>query len=415
MKIAHVLGSFSLAKTPDESSLSGVVRAALELAQAQTRRGHDVTVVAVGTEAWVSSWQGVKLVQLRWQPNLRLELAGRTLDFSVHAPLVRFTRRNDFDVVQGHLYYYLRFLKAKLRVSHFHADPFYAGSDPTGPSADPSTGPSAEQVGAAKRAEFRLIARCSSAQVAVSHFIAEEVRRGFALSGAQANLYTVPNGVLHERFNTGTVMRRGARQELGLAEDAVAFLFVGAVVATKGLLTLAKAFAVLAKQDPRVHLLVAGSASLWDMAAGPQPGHGRGYERHVLEQLQPLLAAGRVQVLGSVTNAAIPRVYAASDVVVVPSIWREAFPLVALEALASGKPLIASAVGGLPEVVTADNGCLVPPGDETALYAAMRTFLEPELRQRRGAAARQSAQHFSWDKAAAQLERVYTTPLSVSA
>ena len=144
MKIVHVLGNFKLPQNPDEGA-SGVVRAALEIARAQTHRGHEVTVAAVGQEPWEVVWNGVKVVQLGATPWARVQLGDRTLDFSTHTPLVRLSRRHTFDVIHGHLYYYLRFLRARIRVVHFHADPFY---DAAAENVTP------ERAAQAKRADF---------------------------------------------------------------------------------------------------------------------------------------------------------------------------------------------------------------------------------------------------------------------
>jgi glycosyltransferase involved in cell wall biosynthesis len=104
----------------------------------------------------------------------------------------------------------------------------------------------------------------------------------------------------------------------------------------------------------------------------------------------------------------MPAVYNASDAVVVPSVCREAFGLVALEALAAGRPVIASSTGGLVEIVNEHNGILVPPGDEAGLEAAMRALSgDLALRRRLGRAARQHAQQFSWGGAAGQLDAIY--------
>lgn len=397
MKLLHVLGNFKLPRDP-EGGASGVIRAALEIARTQTRQGHEVTVVAVGPERWETAWQGVRLLQLQGTPWARVSLGSHTFDLSTHTPLIRLTQQEKFDVVQGHLYYYLRFLRAGARVSHFHADPLYG----------------AGRALEAKRADFEVIAGCSDAQVAVSHFIARQIEKGMALSGAQPKVHTVHNGVLHKRFGTDGAAHGGAalRAAHGIPDEAVVFLFVGAVVPEKGLGHLVGAFERLAKRDARVQLLVAGSASLWDMAG---QNAGRGYEADVVERLRPLVEAGKAHLLGAVKDSDMPCVYAACDVMVVPSVWPEPFGLVALEALAAGKPVIASDVGGLPETVGPDNGRLVAPGDDAALAAAMHAFTDPALRRAHGLTARASARHFSWDAAARKLERIYETALSVRA
>lgn len=392
MKLLHVLGNFKLPRNP-EDGVSGVVRAALEIARAQTRRGHEVTLVSVGPEARQTTWQGVTLRQLPLVPWARARFGGHTLDLSTHTPLIRLTQRENFDIVQGHLYYYLRFLRAGARVAHFHADPLYGVGE--------------EEVLAAKRADFRVIAGSSDAQVAVSHFIARQIKKGMALSGARHEVHTVHNGVRHEHFGTGGA---ALRAKLGIPEDAVVFLFVGAVVPEKGLSHLVGAFGRLAERQQQVQLMVAGSASLWDMTG---QNAERGYEATLVESLRPLIQAGRVHLLGAAKSSDMPCVYAASDVTIIPSVWPEPFPLVALEALAAGKPVIASNVGGLPETVGPSNGRLVAPGDETSLAAAMHAFTDPELRRTSGRAALETSKHFSWEAAAKKLERVYEAALSV--
>ena len=396
MKLLHILGNLKLPPNPDEG-VSGSVRAALELARAQARQGHQVTLVAVGPRNWESSWQGVTLRQLPVSPWAQVRLAGRTLDLSTHYPLVRFSHMKAFDVVQGHLYYYLRFLRAGIRVAHFHADPLH--------------GLHTDQALAAKRADFRLIAQHSDAQIAVSHYIAEQVGQGIALSGTKGRVETVYNGVLHDTFGGTPATRRGEtlRASLGIPRDAVVFLFVGAIVPEKGLKHLVLAFSRLAKRNPQAVLLVVGSASLWDMHGS---GAGRAYENELMALLQPLIHTHRAYLLSHVKSSDMPGVYAASDVTVMPSVWPEPFGLVALEALAAGKPVIASHVGGLPELVGPHNGRLVPPEDERALETCLEAFTDPELRAQTGRNARESATRFSWSSAAKTLEQVYAAALS---
>lgn len=259
-----------------------------------------------------------------------------------------------------------------------------------------------------KLGDFRVIASSSDVQIAVSHFIAAEVERGLTGAAAPSNVHTVYNGVVHGAFAPSAAAPGAAalREGLGLPEDAVTFLSVGAVVPEKGTLHLARAFCELARQHPRAHLLVAGSASLWDMAVGEHPA--RGYEAAVADTLRSLSEAGRVHLLGAVKSSQMPAVYALSDVVVVPSVWPEPFPLVVLETLAAGKPLIASNVGGLPETVGLGAGRLVAPADEAALGEAMKDFLDAGTRRSFAGRAFELSKRFSWDDAAAQLNGLYT-------
>src|SRR5439155_15062333 len=136
----------------------------------------------------------------------------------------------------------------------------------------------------------------------------------------------------------------------------------------------------LAADLPDVHLALAGASGLWGGPLAAQGVHDD-YEDTVRHALRAPLAAGRAHLLGKVPASDMPAVYAAGDLVVIPSVCREAFPLTALEALASERPVIASAAGGLVEVVNEHNGILAPPGDEAALEAAMRALVADRARR----------------------------------
>ena len=133
-------------------------------------------------------------------------------------------------------------------------------------------------------------------------------------------------------------------------------------------------------------------------------------EKGILELVEaarglPLVVAGdgplrrRVPgALGLVPHDELLRLYDRAGVVACPS-HREGFGVVCAEAMAHGRPVVASAVGGLLDlVVDGETGLLVPPGDVPALRAALERLLrDPELRRRMGAAARERARHLSWE------------------
>ena len=136
---------------------------------------------------------------------------------------------------------------------------------------------------------------------------------------------------------------------------------------------------------------------------------GAGPERAALEARAAALAiAGGVSFLGHCED--IPARLAAADLFVLPS-RSEAFPNAVLEAMAMGVPAIASAIGGLLEVIEDQrNGLLVPPGDAAALAAAIGALLADPIRAAQmGAAARARAEEFSFTRMVASFERVYLT------
>jgi len=117
----------------------------------------------------------------------------------------------------------------------------------------------------------------------------------------------------------------------------------------------------------------------------------------------------RVRFLGPVPNNVLPLYYSAADVLAVPSL-HEAFPKVVLEGMACETPVIATNVGGIPEVVSEGvNGLLVPPADSDALTSALLRLLRDDaLRRRLGVgAAKTIATSYGWNDIAKELRSVY--------
>jgi glycosyltransferase involved in cell wall biosynthesis len=130
---------------------------------------------------------------------------------------------------------------------------------------------------------------------------------------------------------------------------------------------------------------------------------GDGEERARLERL----AGARVRFLGARPRGEVLGLLAAADVAVLPSAW-ENFPHAAVEALAMGTPVVATRVGGVPEIVRdGENGLLVEPGDDAAFDAALeRVLRDDDLRARLRAAAKGSVERFSANAVYGELERL---------
>ncbi len=383
MKILHLMGSFRLPRDPDSDGYSGIARATLELARTQVERGHEVTVASVGPDAWQSRWRGVTLRQLKHRRWVKLG----PLDLSVHLPYLLLTWRERFDVLHGQMYPSLRWLRGQIRVTQFHSDPVDL--------------PAAVLAGAAAS---------SQVQLGVSDFVTAGLRR---LLPGRGDMRTVPNGVDLEAFRHGrwTKERALRRQDWGVSEGDVVFLYAGAVVPEKGLLPLAQAYARLRARLPGATLVVAGDAGLWDLTMSAHPSGD--YDAQVRAALH---GTPGVQLLGRVAAPEMPALYAACDVLVVPSLVSETFSLSAAEAMASGLPVIVSRSGALPGLTGAETdsgpqsaGLSVPPGDVPALETALeRLASDAPFRLATGRAALQRAQALSWDAAAAQLDRIYS-------
>jgi len=133
---------------------------------------------------------------------------------------------------------------------------------------------------------------------------------------------------------------------------------------------------------------------------------GDGDERDSLEaQAAALGVADRVRFLGQLPRGRVVELFRAADASILSSSW-ENFPHTVVEALAAGTPVLATAVGGVAEVVRdGENGLLVAPGDVAGLAASIRRYFEDEpLRERMRAAAAASVADYAPERVFARLE-----------
>ncbi|MFI5413244.1 MAG: glycosyltransferase family 4 protein [Candidatus Lutacidiplasmatales archaeon] len=192
-----------------------------------------------------------------------------------------------------------------------------------------------------------------------------------------ARIVVLPNGIDLQEF-----AHPPARQG---SPTGITVLFVGRLSpGQKGLESLVRALAqVPAELDVHVRLV----------------GEDWGGAEQVREWAKRLDLAGRVQILGPVSRAALLQEYANADLFVLPSLF-EPFGIVLLEAMAAGLPIVATRVGGIPEVVAEGrNASLVPPADPTALAEAIRTLASSERTRREfSTAGKELVQRFSWER-----------------
>ena len=220
-------------------------------------------------------------------------------------------------------------------------------------------------------------------------------------------------------------------------------LYVGRLSPEKGVHVLAQAFNRVIERRPDASLDLLGragylSASILRQfgeiprAAGLDGLYGRNpltaFARQVvfsrssyrqsIERLLSPSARHRVRVLGAVPFDQMPQVYARSTIVVVPSVIQEPFGLPVAEAMAAGRAVVASRVGGIPELVThGRTGLLVAPADPDALAEGLLSLLsEPARCRAMGAAGREDAvARWDWQFAARRLETVYASLMAGSA
>jgi glycosyltransferase involved in cell wall biosynthesis len=227
----------------------------------------------------------------------------------------------------------------------------------------------------------------------------EDLRLRAINLGADAHrTETVPYGVDSVRFAPDPRVREEIRRELGIGNDPMVFS-AGRLVRKKGFEHLIDAASLLRKPFPAVNVVIAGEGDLHDE----------------LRRRAEAGESGRVRFLGFQSQDRIGRLSAAADVVAVPSVRDDAgnvdgLPNFALEALATATPVVATRVGGLPQVIEdGATGRLVVERDAAALAEAIRELLSHPARARElGLAARGKViRDFGWPRVAERFEAAY--------
>jgi len=237
----------------------------------------------------------------------------------------------------------------------------------------------------------RLTSGLDDGVVAVAGFVRQAELQE---SGIPASKVTViVNCIDFERYaNVEPGSRARLRLDFGIPPGDFVIGFIGRFHPQKGIEVLIEAFARIAPDRPGLWLLLVGDGEL----------------RPRLRALSEA-SGGSARTIFTGAREDIPRILAALDLFVLPSLW-EGLPLALLEAMAAGLPVVASDVGGVPEIlVDGETGCLVPPRDPAALAAAILEFVDhPEIRQRLGAAGQQRVKEsFSAQNLVARLTALY--------
>ncbi len=243
---------------------------------------------------------------------------------------------------------------------------------------------------------LRRVTRMLTPQVIA---ISEAVAGQFA--GLPAKLTVIPNGIPLDKFTPGPASPE-LRAELGLAKADKVVVVVGRLTPWKGHLILLEALSILTNSWPTLKLVVVGEVAFWK----PE------YEQQLKRRGVELALGDRVVWAGFRSDVA--DILRLCDVFVLPSV-NEPFGRAIVEAMAVGRPVVATASGGVPEIVVdGETGLLVPAEDPHALAQAMAVLLtDPQKAQQMGEKGRARAwQQFGADRVAKQVQELYNCMLS---
>jgi glycosyltransferase involved in cell wall biosynthesis len=227
----------------------------------------------------------------------------------------------------------------------------------------------------------KVLREADSIVTVSSHLCAQAIEMGAAPQTTRAVVNGCDLSVFHP------MNRSEARRKLGLSQEAEIVVYIGRMDVMKGLRELVEAASLLRSSRPNLQVYMVG--------AGP--------DRSLIESaIQAQSAADCIHVLPACAFDDVAVWMAASDLVTLPS-YMEGCPNVVLEALACGRPVVATRVGGIPEILSAAYGELVPPQDSGALAQALASVLDRNWE----AEAISAHNSRSWDTVASELLEIF--------
>ena len=239
----------------------------------------------------------------------------------------------------------------------------------------------------------KLLGRITHHQIALTP---EECNDYLSLRVSQpSNTSVVHSGVDVHRFIAGAKQRTEKRAELGIPPDSLIIGYVGWLIPIKGVTYLVSAMEKVLEKHPESMLVLVGKGD--DM--GDE-------EVHLREQVKKLNLADKVHFWG--WRPDVDTIMSCFDIFVLPSL-NEGMGRVLVEAMSAGLPIVASRVGGIPDLVKdGENGLLVPPADASALEKAISDLLtDKEKRKRMGEAGKKMCRPYSAEAMVEQIHDLY--------
>jgi phosphatidylinositol alpha-mannosyltransferase len=357
----------------------GVVHHILALEQYFTRLGHEVKIIAPASKAVTNLGDRFIPVGTPRPVPVSGSIARITISPWLSSRIKTVLEEENFDIIHLHEPLQIMLCTTVLRLSHspnigtFHASgarPWYNMGTPFG------------------KLLLKKWFRKLDGKIAVSKTAME-----YAHKHLRGYYNIIPNGIDLEHFSPDVPPIDE------FCDGKLNLLFVGRLESRKGLNYLLKAYKQVHHEIPDSRLIV----------VGPGTRLRRKYERQVRRD-----RLNDVTFVGHVPYEELPRYYKTADIFCAPATGRESFGIVLLEAMALGKPVVASKIEGYVSVVTDSvDGLLVPPRDVRALAQALLSLMADEsLRQQMGAGARAKALEYNWESIAQKVLSYYIKVLS---
>ena len=354
----------------------GVVNHILALDKQFCQMGHDVRIIAPASEASVSPQVDGRFIQIGKPRSVPMSgsIARISLSLRLSKDIKAALAREKFDIIHLHEPFIPMLCTATLRFSDtitvgtFHAfggRPGYYISWPL----------------------FYYLMRRRNRKLS-GHIAVSKPAYEYARKHVPGKYTIIPNGIDLEHFNPQVPPIERFK------DGKINILFVGRMERRKGLDYLLKAFAIIRKKNGNIRLIV----------VGPGKVLRRRYEKMVKKRNIP-----DISFVGRVTYDELPMYYQTADIYCSPATGRESFGIVLLEAMALGKPIVATNIEGYRHVVTdGQEGILVPPKNARILSEALEKLIDEEAtRQEMGQHGIATAARYDWKIVANRVLQFY--------
>lgn len=378
MRILHIYELGPL----DNSTIGGIEVAILELCKELVIMGHDVTILAGARDTDEERFiGGVQILPVDFLKTMRSTWSSSTLCFhrQLLFPLAALKQRlKRYDVYHGHLYMsgvianYLARKNKAIAVNTIHGSYYPVWSTITNPFM-------ANFYKTAERFLVPTLAMQSHLQIHTGAYFARQV---LAWGAPRDKVKVIHNGVNPDQFHPGV-------EPLAHDHTIPILLTARRLVKKNGIEYLLRAMKYVLMEE-QCRLMIVGD----------------GMERRRLELLSAHLGiSDHVEFTGAVPHSILPKYLSLADIAVLPSLI-EASSLFALEAMAMGKPIIATRVGGLPEILPEE--CLVTLMDEQELSVKIIQLLQnKQERKKLGRRGQHIAEEHTWEIVARQTAAEY--------
>ena len=392
--------------------IGGHVNNVVQLTKALSDRGHEITIITTPHR-----YPGDELNNgLEWAEIYCLPMSGSYLsakygiEFALRAlqKVRKLHTIKNFDIIHGHSGYSMLGLITGIGGRITRIPSIHSIYSPIQPIISHNT---------VMFFSNKILSKFYLSQVNKIIAVSKNVRDSLISAGLpQYKIEMMPPGIDTNMYNP-SISGDNVRKYFGIGSDIPLLLYVGNLTKIKGIHIFIEALKIIVKQFPDIKLLMALNMPLSKYEEEDSAGlYDTERDFEIKEKIKSYGLNDNVIPLGIVKN--MPQVMAASDVFITPflnTVGVVDYPTSLLEAMAVGKPVIATRVGGIPEIVKhKENGLLVEPGDVHELKNALLYILEnkDEAKRMGENAAKYVAENYSVGAIVEKIERVYEGVIS---